>query len=517
MKRTLLTTLFAAAALCVSAAQPAAVEIRIGEKHAGGATIAPEIYGQFAEHLGSCIYGGLWVGPDSEIPNDEGYRLDVLEALRALRVPVLRWPGGCFADEYHWMDGIGPREQRPRMVNSNWGGTVEDNSFGTHEFLNLCEKLGCEPYISGNVGSGSVEELAKWVEYMTAPDGPMAKLRKENGREEPWKVKYLGVGNESWGCGGSMRPEYYADLYRRYATYCRNFGDNRLYKIASGASDYDYKWTETLMKQIGSRMQGLSLHYYTVKGWSGSKGAATKFTDAEYYETLGKALEIEQVLQRHIAIMDAYDPDRKVELLVDEWGTWFDEEPGTVPGHLYQQNTLRDAMVAALTLNVFHKYTDRVKMANIAQIANVLQAMVLTRGDEMVLTPTYYVFYMYAPHQGAAYLPLSCNAASRETDAARKRSVPEVSATASRDAEGRIHVSLVNTDLTKAQRVTISFDELQARKVKGSLLTAKQITDHNDFGAAEQVRVQAFEGCKITKSGIEVELPAKSIVTLAIE
>ena len=269
--------------------------------------IPKEIYGQFAEHLGSCIYGGLWVGPESDIPNIEGYRTDVLQALKELKVPVMRWPGGCFADEYHWMDGIGPRKDRPRMVNSSWGGTVEDNSFGTHEFLNLCEMLGCEPYISGNVGSGSVEELAKWVEYMTAADGPMAKLRAQNGRKEPWKVKYLGVGNESWGCGGNMVPEYYSHLYRRYQTYCRNFSGNRLYKVASGASDYDYNWTEVLMKNVGDRMHGLSLHYYTVKGWNGSKGSATRFSEEEYYNILGKAVEVEPVIARHIAIIDAYE------------------------------------------------------------------------------------------------------------------------------------------------------------------------------------------------------------------
>lgn len=343
----------------------------------GKQIINKEIYGQFAEHLGTCIYGGLWVGEDSPIPNINGYRKDVFEALKALKVPVLRWPGGCFADEYHWMDGIGPREKRPRMVNNNWGGTVEDNSFGTHEFLNLCEMLGCEPYISGNVGSGSVEEMAKWVEYMTSEQGsPMAKLRKENGREKPWKVKYFGVGNESWGCGGSMRPEYYSDLYRRYSTYCRNYDGNRLFKIASGASDYDYNWTEVLMKNIGHRMDGISLHYYTVLGWDGSKGSATKFNDEDYYWTVGKCREIEDVLKRHIAIMDKYDPKKQIGLMVDEWGTWWDEEPGTVSGHLYQQNTLRDAFVASLSLDIFHKYTDRVKMTNIAQVVNVLQSMI---------------------------------------------------------------------------------------------------------------------------------------------
>ena len=499
--------------VCAVTAQP--VEVRILDRATDQPVIAPEIYGQFSEHLGTCIYGGLWVGEDSEIPNEDGYRTDVLEALKALKVPVLRWPGGCFADEYHWRDGIGPKENRPRMVNSNWGGTIEDNSFGTHEFLNLCEKLGCEPYISGNVGSGSVEELAKWVEYMTADNGPMAEERKKNGREKPWRVKYLGVGNESWGCGGSMRPEYYSDLYRRYATYCRNFNDNRLYKIASGASDYDFNWTEVLLKQIGHRMHGLSLHYYTVKGWQGSKGSATSFSTDEYYETLGKALEIEPVIRRHIALMDAADPQKRIGLLVDEWGTWFDEEPGTVRGHLYQQNTMRDAMVAALTFNVFHRYADRITMANIAQIANVLQAMVLTRGDEMVLTPTYHAFWLYRPHQGATFIPTTCSASERQVT--KTRSVPEVSVTASRDKAGKIHLSIVNPELEKEQTLLIAFDALQPKTVSGEMLHADSIDAYNDFGTAPRVGVKPFKGAKITKAGIELKLPAASILTLEIE
>ena len=343
--------LFLAASLYASAGNTAQITI---STDGGKNIIHKEIYGQFAEHLGSCIYGGLWVGEDSPIPNIKGYRKDVFDALKQLQVPVLRWPGGCFADEYHWMDGIGPREQRPKMQNNNWGGTIEDNSFGTHEFLNLCEMLGCEPYISGNVGSGTVEELAKWVEYMTSDgDTPMANLRRKNGRDKAWRVKYLGVGNESWGCGGNMRPEYYSDLYRRYSVYCRNYDGNKLYKIASGASDYDYNWTRVLMDNIGHRMDGVSLHYYTVTGWSGSKGSATKFDNNDYYWTIGKCLEIEDVIERHAQIMDKKDPKKQIGLLVDEWGTWWDEEPGTVKGHLYQQNSMRDAFVAALTLNVF--------------------------------------------------------------------------------------------------------------------------------------------------------------------
>ncbi len=481
----------------------------------GTQTISRELHGQFAEHLGRCVYGGLWVGPDSPIPNTDGYRNDVLQALKDLHVPVLRWPGGCFADEYHWQDGIGPVEDRPGMVNSNWGGTVEDNSFGTHEFLNLCEILGCEPYVSGNVGSGSVEELAKWVEYMTAGDGsPMAELRKRNGRERPWSVKYIGIGNESWGCGGNMRPEYYADLYRRYSTYCRNFNGNRLYRIASGASDYDYNWTEVLMREAAGRMDGISLHYYTVTGWSGSKGSATEFSPEQYYWTLGKCLEIEDVIRRHMDIMDTYDPEGRVGLLVDEWGTWWDVEPGTNPGHLYQQNTLRDAFVAALTLDVLHKYARRVRMANIAQIANVLQSMVLTSGDSMVLTPTYHVFEMYKVHQGATYLPveIGCDA----MDAGDGRTVPVASATASRDAGGIMHVSLSNVDLEQSLEVSLSLGDSGTGAVTGRILTSGCISDHNTFDDPHVVEPRAFDGVREGKDGLVVTLPPMSMVTLEV-
>lgn len=478
--------------------------------------IPKEIYGQFAEHLGSCIYGGLWVGENSDIPNTQGYRTDVLEALKALQVPVLRWPGGCFADEYHWTDGIGPKADRPKMVNNNWGGTIEDNSFGTHEFLNLCELIGCEPYISGNVGSGTVEELAKWVEYMTSDgDSPMVNLRRKNGREKAWKVKYLGVGNESWGCGGSMRPEYYADLYRRYATYCRNYDGNRLYKIASGASDYDYNWTEVLMNNVGSRMQGLSLHYYTVTGWNGSKGSATQFNKDDYYWTMGKCLEVEDVLRKHCAIMDKYDKNKNIGLLLDEWGTWWDEEPGTVRGHLYQQNTLRDAFVASLSLDVFHKYTDRLKMANIAQIVNVLQSMILTKGKEMVLTPSYYVFDMYKVHQDATHLPLDliCD----KVGVRDNRTVPLISATASRNKEGIMHLSLSNVDADQTQEVTIDLNGIRATKVSGQILTSANLTDYNSFEQPSRVRLADFKDAKIAKGKLTITLPAKSIVTLAVK
>ena len=527
MRKLLSTALFITVALA-SSAQDATITL-----HEGNQKIHKEIYGQFAEHLGTCIYGGLWVGPQSTIANTDGYRNDVLQALKNLQVPVLRWPGGCFADEYHWMDGIGPREKRPSMKNNNWGGTIEDNSFGTHEFLNLCELLGCEPYISGNVGSGTVEELAKWVEYMTSEEGtPMAKLRKENGRAKPWKVKFLGVGNESWGCGGNMRPEYYSDLYRRYSVYCRNYDSNRLYKIASGASDYDYEWTKVLMNNVGNRMDGVSLHYYTVSGWDGSKGSATQFDNDQYYWTLGKCLEIEDVIKRHCTIMDEKDPKKHIGLLVDEWGTWWDEEPGTIGGHLYQQNALRDAFVASLSLNVFHKYTDRVRMANIAQVVNVLQSMILTDtkgAGHMVLTPTYHVFEMYKPFQEATYLPLDItpnptmqvrHEMNKEMDTTKEdgyRTLPLISASAAKTTSGSIIISLTNVSLDKKQEVAIRLNGFKGKNVSGRILTSKSVADFNDFDHPNRVQPTAFKDAKLKKDQLTVKLPAKSLVVLEVK
>ena len=508
------------ATLIISAALPLSmfaqdVTIKVNTEPFKDQIIPKEIYGQFSEHLGSCIYGGLWVGPESNIPNVDGYRLDVFNALKELKVPVMRWPGGCFADDYHWRDGIGPRDQRTKLVNNNWGGTLEDNSFGTHEFLNLCELLGIEPYISGNVGSGTVEEMSKWVEYMTAANGPMAELREKNGRKEPWKVKYFGIGNEAWGCGGNMVPEYYSNQYRTFSTYLRDYHGNHLYKIASGASDYDYNWTEVLMKSIGDKMAGISLHYYTCKGWTGSKGSATKFDEDEYYWVIGKCLEIEPVIEKHDAIMNVYDPEKKIGLLVDEWGTWFDNEPGTNPGHLFQQNTMRDAMVASLSLDIFHRHADRVKMANIAQVANVLQAMVLTKDDKMVLTPTYYVFKMYNVHQDAHFLPIESDAKMIPTPDNRTR--PTVSSTASRDAQGTIHVSMTNPDLKAGQKVVLEVGDLKGKTVSGEIITAANIADYNDFGAAEKVNIKEFKGFKVKNGKVEIDLPAKSIITLTVK
>jgi alpha-N-arabinofuranosidase len=479
----------------------------------GKITISRHIYGHFSEHLGRCIYDGLWVGEGSKIPNTKGVRNDIIEALKKIKVPNLRWPGGCFADEYHWMDGIGSKEKRPRMVNTNWGGVVEDNSFGTHEFLDLCELIGTEPYISANVGSGSVEEMAKWVEYVNSPgSSTIVELRRKNGRDKPWNVKFWGVGNESWGCGGSMTPEYYSDLYRRYATYCRDYGDNKLYKIASGAPDYYYDWTKVLMKNIGHNMHGLSLHYYTVKGWDISKGSATKFSNQEYFETIHKCLGIEEVLKNHIKIMDEYDPQKKIGLMVDEWGTWFDVEPGTNPGFLYQQNTLRDALVAGATLNIFNKYSDRIRMANIAQLVNVLQALILTKDEKMILTPTYHVFDLYKVHQDATFLPFELNTEDYEIEG---KKIPALNVSSSILKDGNMHISIVNFHSGKNIEVAC---ELKGKKifktVTGQVLTAKTIQSHNTFENPEEVRIADYKNPVLKNNVLKIQIPAKSIVVL---
>ena len=481
----------------------------------GQNTISRHIYGHFSEHLGRCIYGGYWVGEDSSVPNTRGIRNDVVQALKDVRIPNLRWPGGCFADEYHWMDGIGPREDRPKMINTHWGGVVEDNSFGTHEFLDLCEQLGTEPYISGNVGSGTVEEMSKWVEYITFDgESPMANLRRKNGRQEPWKVKFWGVGNESWGCGGNMTPDYYSDLYRHYATFARNYGDNRLYRIACGANGGDYNWTETVMKNAGRHMQGLSLHYYTVpKDW-GDKGSATIFDEEEYFTTIEKTLFMDELITKHAAIMDRYDPRKRVGLIVDEWGTWYNVEPGTNPGFLYQQNTLRDAIVAGINLNIFNAHSNRVQMANIAQTVNVLQAVILTDEEKMVLTPTYWVFYLYKVHQDATLLPISFTSNKyRQGD----REIDAVSVSASKDADGRIHITLVNADPNHEQRINTQLVGASVKNISGQMLTSDKINDYNTVDQPSKVSVKDFRGATLSGSNLSVVLPAKSVVMLELK
>jgi alpha-N-arabinofuranosidase len=480
----------------------------------GECVISRHLFGHFAEHLGRCIYGGIWVGEDSPIPNVRGIRTDIVEALRRIRIPVLRWPGGCFADEYHWADGVGPRQGRPSMVNTHWGQVVEDNSFGTAEFLDLCAQLSCEPYVCGNVGSGTVREMQQWVEYLTAPAGPMADLRRAHGRAAPWRITFWGVGNESWGCGGRMRPDYYADLYRRHACYLRNFGDNKLFRIACGPSGGDTVWCEVLMREAGRQMDGLSVHYYS-RFAPPQRHTATAFDEAGWMGILKLALRTEEIITAHAAIMDRYDPGKRVAMILDEWGAWWEVEPGTNGRFLYQQNTLRDAMVAAVSLDIFARHCDRLRMANLAQTVNVLQAVVLTEGERIVLTPTYHVFEMLQVHQDAVLLPLHTDCQKYTLG---EEAIPALSATASRDGGGKVHLSLSNLDPHKAAEVgcVIRGHGQKLSAVSGRILTAGDMRAHNTFDAPEAVRPSHFEAAKLAGETLTVTLPPKSIVVLEL-
>ncbi|MBQ3879973.1 MAG: alpha-N-arabinofuranosidase [Oscillospiraceae bacterium] len=502
------------------------------------AFIHPEVYGNFSEHLGRCIYEGVYVGENSTIPNVNGMRTDVVEALKKMKLPVLRWPGGCFADEYHWRDGIGPKESRKKMINTHWGGVVEDNSFGTHEFFELCRQIGCKPYVNGNVGSGSVQEMQEWIEYMNSPAvSPMANLRRENGQDEPFGLEYFAVGNENWGCGGNMTAEYYANEYRRYQTYVRNYTNKRVYKIACGPGTNvgrtNYQWTRTLMEQAGNMMNGLSLHYYTVPNVNRAhRGSATEFDLDEYYRTLGKAHYIEKIIHDNASVMDLYDPDCRVGLIVDEWGTWYDVEPGTNPGFLYQQSTMRDAIVAAISLNIFNKFARRVHMANIAQLVNVLQAVILTEGAKMLCTPTYHVFEMYKAHQGAQLVESAIETPyfAREDilpgmqtrDGIRPLSynTPCVTESASVAEDGTITVTIANLSAADAAPIEMRLDAVQAKLCEARILTG-DIHDKNEFDDADHVRPVDFDGVTLTPdaAGTEVRytLPPCSVVVLRFE
>ncbi|MGB8490421.1 MAG: alpha-L-arabinofuranosidase C-terminal domain-containing protein [Bacteroidales bacterium] len=481
-----------------------------------GPVISKDIYGHFSEHLGRCIYGGLWVGPQSSIPNTYGIRNDVLFALREIKVPNLRWPGGCFADTYHWKDGIGPQEKRASIVNTNWGGVTEDNSFGTHEFMKLTELLGCDAYINGNVGSGTVREMAEWVEYLTSDsDSPMTRLRKENGRDQPWKVKYFAIGNENWGCGGNMTDEYYTDVMRRFSTYLNNYSGNQLYRVACGPYGSEVAWTETLMKDKASRdrFQGLSVHYYSVPdGWD-NKGSATNFDERAWFRTVRANLQMDQIIKDNAAIMDRYDPEKIKGLVVDEWGNWFNVEPGTNPGFLYQQNTMRDAVTAAIHLNIFNQHADRVKVANLAQMVNVLQSVILTKDDKMVLTPTYFVFRMFRVHQEAQLLKTDLRC---ENYAYGDSSVPAISASASIDKDGKVHISLANLNPGKQIVMTCPVIGDSFKKISGEVLTAKEMNALNSFEDPDNVKPVSFNGFSYKDGILSVTMPAKSVVVLEL-
>lgn len=473
--------------------------------------ISPEIYGHFSEHLGRCIYNGIYVGENSPIPNTDGIRNDIIEAFRNIKAPVFRWPGGCFAEEYHWQDGIGEKALRRKIVNTNWGGVTEDNSFGTHEFMRFCELVGCKPYINCNVGSGSVREMSEWIEYMTSDvESPLTEQRKKNGRAEPWKLEYLGIGNENWGCGGNMRPEYYADVYKRYQTFCRNYSGNRLYRIACGPSSADYNWTEVMMKNLDSNnVDAIDLHYYTMPVWPEME-SATDFDDELYYKTIAAANFSDELITRHSEIMNRYDPEKKIGLVIGEWGCWHKVEEGTNPGFLYQQNTMRDAIVAAIELNVFNRHSDRVVMANLAQAVNVLQSIILTEGDKMIKTPTYHVFDLFKTHQNneAVY----CY--TQNENMSEGKNAPMISVSASVN-EKSMTVTVANCSLTEEAAVECSIFGFKASSVSCRILT-NEAHSYNDFDCPD--RVSITEHTAVIKDNVlKLNIPPCAVVECVVD
>ena len=478
--------------------------------------INPEIYGHFTEHLGRCVYEGIYVGENSEIPNIHGIRKDVVEALKNIKASVVRWPGGCFADEYHWRDGIGPKENRKQLKNNNWGGVIEDNSFGTHEFMEFCELIGAQPYVNGNVGSGTVREMSEWVEYMTLKEGtPTAGLRQMNGRDEPWRLKYLGIGNESWGCGGNMKAQDYARDFRKYSGFCKDHSGNRLYKIACGPNSADYQWMEDIMKNLTDGLGewligGVDLHYYTMPIWP-DMDSATDFDDNLYYKTVEAANFADELLARHIGIMDRYDPGNKIGLIMGEWGCWHQVQEGTNPGFLYQQNCMRDAIVAAVELNIFNRHSRRLVMANLAQMVNVLQSVLLTEGRKMIKTPTYHVFDLFKNHQGGeAVYCFTENENCREG-----QNTPLLSSSAS-VKDNTLTVTLSNTSLSEECVLNLSLYGFSAGKVSARILT-NDARAYNSYEDSERVHIEEYRTESAAENMVSVKLPPCSVVELGIE
>jgi alpha-L-arabinofuranosidase len=481
-------------------------------------TINKNIYGHFAEHLGRCIYDGFYVGEgNTKIKNKDGIRLDIVDALKKLKAPVLRWPGGCFADNYHWKDGIGPKDKRKHIENVSWGNVREDNSFGTNEFLQLCEMIGAEPYLAVNVGGGTVQEAAEWVQYVNHANGTsyLTDLRQQSGRTKPWNVKYWGVGNESWDCGGHMTADYYVNEYKKYATFMTSYSNTEgLFRIAVGPGTEDYNWTETVMSKVPLKMiDGLSVHHYSVINWS-KKGSATQFTEEEYFKTMEQAWKMERFVTKNSEVMDKYDPAKKVALIVDEWGGWYETEPGTNKAFLYQQNTMRDAMIAGLSLNIFNNHCDRVRMANLAQAINVLQAVILTREEKMILTPTYHVMEMYNVHQDALMIPLTVSSSDYVMG---DKKLQAVSASASKDKNGAVNISLVNMDANKEQEVMIELGDLSAKSVTGRILRSGKLQDHNSFDNPEKIKPALFNGAMLNGNNLTVKIPPFSVVVLMLK
>ncbi|MHB1150898.1 MAG: alpha-N-arabinofuranosidase [Eubacteriales bacterium] len=476
--------------------------------------IAPEIYGHFSEHIGGVFYDGIWVGEDSPIPNIRGLRLELIERFRKIRPAVLRWPGGCFAETYDWRDGIGERSKRP--VRINWwyrsDGRYEPNQVGTHEFIDFCRLVGAEPYFAANITSTTPLDIRDWIDYCNSPRGTTsyALLREKNGSPEPFNVKYWGVGNENWGGGGNMTPETYAHEFRKYAAVMDNTAPV-LCLIGCGPNGADYNWTQRFLDVFASsgRMMGAySMHYYC-----GSSGDPVAFSESEWYQLLCQANQMETILNRHWNIIKGFGMEQQASLFVDEWGCWHPGGSGPSKGYnlFEQQSTMRDAMVTALTLNIFNNNCDKVKMSNTAQLVNNLHTLFLTSGDKFAVTPTYHIYDMYKEHQGGKAVRVLTDSEHISFTApdGHKKSLNRLSASAS-VKEDVLTLTIANLSATDSETLKlVSVGISIGDTAEATLLTHKDIHAHNTFDAPSEV-TPVYGECRSDT----ISLPPASVMTL---
>jgi alpha-N-arabinofuranosidase len=474
----------------------------------GKARISKHIYGHFAESPGTAVYPGIWVGPDSSIPNTRGIRKDVVEALQNVKAANLRWPGGAYAERYRWRDGIGPLSSRKPHEEFN----DETNEFGTHEFLDFCDMVGCEPYLCCSTTSGTVEEARDWLRYLTADDdsGP-AKLRRKNGRREPWNARLWAVGNEVWAyCD---KPAPYAGKFLEYEEAMRAATDQDLYLVACGPGGTRYDWTDTLMRIVGTRMEGLAFHHYTLAGPWADKGPALGFTEQHWALSMQNSFGIETMVYKHSEIMDRYDPGKKVALVMDEWGVWHSGASHMPEDCPHSPGTIRDAIVAAMMLNMFNNHCERLRVANIAMLVNALHPLYITHEDRLLRTPTSHVYEMFTVHHEATMLPLITTA---DRGLPYDYTMPGFNASASRDDAGRIHLTLCNVTVDSDREISCRLASGNINSARGRILTSDAIDGHNTFREPDRVAPAPFEGASIDNGIVKIALPARSVVLLEL-
>ena len=502
-------------------------------------TISPNIYGHFTENLGGVIYDGVWVGEDSKVPNQYGIRSALIEQLRKIKAPVIRWPGGCFADSYDWRDGVGPREKRPRRTNF-WSGSPQSpavhkydpNQFGTDDFVRFCRLTGAEPYLAANVRSLPAEAFDRWVEYCNSPEGSttLADLRKAGGSPQPFNVHYWGVGNESWGCGGEFTAQEYAVEFRRYTTSLPRYGQ-QLQLIPSGPNDDDWSWTRAFLEEITrkrlphlSGIYGLALHHYA---WDLSRGIpqigttgngdAIKFEPVDWYELLHQGNLMEGLIEGHWQAMGEFDKNHDIKLIVDEWGPSYKAGSEATPGDLLEQTpTLRDAVFAGMTLDTFNRHPEKVAMANCAQLINCLNSLYLAHEDRFVVTPVGRVFEMYTAHQGNQALRTVIAAPQVHYDRDGKPATFWGLQGSASLADKRLVLTVVNSHVSEPRLTEITIRGAAGKSGTVTTLTSPDIHAHNTF-AQPTTLVPKTDSVKVKGSTLVHEFPPASVSALQIE